>query len=712
MVLAPLLLATRVLVWHAYSGAEERALEEAIRRYAQVHRVPVQAVGVPYGSLADKLKAAVPRGHGPDLFIAAHDVVGEWSRLGLLQPLSEALIPPDVRTGLLPQTLAPLSAQGSLWGLPLSFKSLLLFYRPDLTPAAPGATDELLALCRRFREEGRGRFGLVYDAGNFFYHAVWLHGFGGAIIPPGATRPRLDTPEQLLAMRFLAGLIERRDIPEETSTAVVAQLFNQGRAATAISGPWFLSQLEPGVPYQVAPLPRVSPTGRPAASLTTIEAGFVNPHGAVAEAAAFLRYLVGPEAARLRALVGRQAVTTAATWQEAEVQRDPVLAALHAQAGALVPSDSRPEMRAFWEAGQFALRQVLRGEAPERALQKAGQQLDMLLLPLPGPASTRPYLLLSLFACAAAALLLWQRARGPALSAIWRSRSAYLYLLPTSVAMVAVVFVPFLVGAAMSLMALLPDGRFRFVGLANFLDILLCRHTPFTSPLSFYYTLAVTVLWTVLNVGLHVLIGGTLALLLRDPLLRLRAVYRMLLIVPWAVPNYITALIWKGMFNQQFGAVSGLLAWLGVTPIPWFSGFFTALSANVATNVWLGFPFMMVVALGNLAQIPREVEEAALLDGAGWSQRLRHIVLPLLLPLMVPQVILGAVWTFNMFNIVFLVSGGEPDGATDILVSQAYRWAFTRGHRYGYAAAYAVLIFLVLLWQSKLLRRWSERGAS
>jgi arabinogalactan oligomer/maltooligosaccharide transport system permease protein len=110
-----------------------------------------------------------------------------------------------------------------------------------------------------------------------------------------------------------------------------------------------------------------------------------------------------------------------------------------------------------------------------------------------------------------------------------------------------------------------------------------------------------------------------------------------------------------------------------------------------------------------LAQIPSELEEAAMLDGASRWQRLRHVVLPLLLPAMLPSVILGAVWTFNMFNVVFLVSGGEPDGATDILVSQAYRWAFTRGHRYGFAAAYAVLIFLILIIQSALTRRLTDR---
>jgi arabinogalactan oligomer/maltooligosaccharide transport system permease protein len=207
------------------------------------------------------------------------------------------------------------------------------------------------------------------------------------------------------------------------------------------------------------------------------------------------------------------------------------------------------------------------------------------------------------------------------------------------------------------------------------------------------------------DVALHVLIGVTLALLLRDPLLKLRGVYRVILIVPWAVPNYITALIWKGMFQRQFGAINGLLAAVGLHPISWFSRFWTAFAANVATNVWLGFPFMMVVTLGALSRIPKELEEAAALDGATRWQRLRHVTLPLLKPALLPSVLLGAVWTFNMFNIVFLVSGGEPDGATDILVSQAYRWAFTRGHRYGYAAAYAVLIFAILAAQTFFAQR-------
>jgi arabinogalactan oligomer/maltooligosaccharide transport system permease protein len=203
---------------------------------------------------------------------------------------------------------------------------------------------------------------------------------------------------------------------------------------------------------------------------------------------------------------------------------------------------------------------------------------------------------------------------------------------------------------------------------------------------------------------------------LREPWVRLRAGWRAALILPWAVPNYITALIWRTMFDAQYGAVNALLGLVSgqghPASIDWFGSFSAAFCANLATNTWLGFPFMMVVTLGALQSIPREMEEAAEVDGASYLGRLRHVVWPLLRPALLPAVVLGSVWTFNMFNVVYLVSAGEPDGATEILISQAYRWAFSRGNMYGYAAAYAVIIFFVLLAYSRGTHRLMRRSVA
>ena len=285
-------------------------------------------------------------------------------------------------------------------------------------------------------------------------------------------------------------------------------------------------------------------------------------------------------------------------------------------------------------------------------------------------------------------------------------RAAYTYVAPALVGLSVLILVPFVVGFGLAFTRH-DHGTFTWVGLQNFVHILASEGYGWTHPLSFYYTLVVTIVWTALNVFLHAAIGLGLALILREPTLRLRGIYRVMLIVPWAVPNYITALVWKGMFNKQYGLVNHLIGLGGIEPVGWFSTFAKAFTANLTTNTWLGFPFMMLVALGALQSIPRDLYEAAEVDGASRWDQFRQITLPLLKPAMFPAIILGSIWTFNMFNIIYLVSGGQPNNSTDILITEAYRWAFERD-RYGYAAAYSVLIFIILLGYSTLTNRMTR----
>jgi arabinogalactan oligomer/maltooligosaccharide transport system permease protein len=328
--------------------------------------------------------------------------------------------------------------------------------------------------------------------------------------------------------------------------------------------------------------------------------------------------------------------------------------------------------------------------------------------PLPEPRSPR-FILLGLgFAVLLGAVALLRKAQEPELRRRLRaSLPAYAYVAHAFVAVLLLVVAPLVIGALTSFFA----GRGRdlsFVGLANYADILGARGGELFAPGSFWLVLAVTLLWTAGNLVLHVALGVSIALVLSRITGPMSRLYRVLLILPWAVPSYVTALAWKGMFHRQFGAVNALLVAVGVEPISWFARFGTAFSANLATNAWLGFPFMMVVTLGALTAIPKETYEAAAVDGAGPLDRLRFITLPMIRPVLVPAVAMGAVWTFNMFNVIFLVSGGEPDGTTEILVSEAYRWAFTRSSQYGYAAAYAVLIFGILLLGTRLMSPWLE----
>jgi arabinogalactan oligomer/maltooligosaccharide transport system permease protein len=264
-------------------------------------------------------------------------------------------------------------------------------------------------------------------------------------------------------------------------------------------------------------------------------------------------------------------------------------------------------------------------------------------------------------------------------------------VLPSLLAMAAVVAYPlgYNVYLAFRNMSLYRFRDHTFVGLEQFRLIL-------TEPV-FYTTLAKSLAWTGVNVFFHVTIGVFLAMLLSGPV-RGRTLFRTLLILPWAMPQYISALTWRGMFNYEYGAVNLILTkWLHLPAIPWLTDPFWAFVAPILTNIWLGFPFMMIVALGGLTAIPRELYEAADLDGANPWDKFIHITLPQLMPVLVPAVLLGTIWTFNNTLVIWLVSnGGQPADQTHILVTYIYKVAFTYT-RYSYAAAFSVVAFLLLL---------------
>ncbi len=696
--------AAEITLWHAWRGDERAVLESIGQDFQTAHPGDhVELVFVPYESLASKLEAAVPRGNGPDLFIFAHERLEDWVATGIVRPMP----PSSMTTSALERAL---SVDGSTYGWPLASKCLALFYNRTLVPNPPETTDELLAIAQRLQTDDS--WGFAWEATSAYQNAAWMHGFGGGVFQLGAVK--LDSVENRAAFGFIQGLSALG--PAEPSGALITQLFNDGRVAMVPNGPWFLGEIEPkdrgGPDFAVAPLPRVTETGLPAAPYLTVEALFLaggpTPDPARdALTGEFAAYLQSPEVARRRALEGRQIVPGVTI-------EDPVLSAFQAASLDAVPMPTTPAMAQTWEPLARAFRRLSRGAAtPEQAAAEA--QTTWLIVSRPAAQTTdgRPFAVI--LAALALAGLAWVGRRAYTARA-WRHWQEYLWIAPGGLAVALLVVAPFLVGASVSLFEIegtASDGSWRFIGFAHFLDILLARDFPLsdrsTRALSFWYTLTVTIIWTVANVILHVGIGVFLAMMLREPWVRLRGVTRALLILPWAVPNYITALAWKGMFHQQFGAINALLGLLGIAPVSWFAQWSTAFAANVATNTWLGFPFMMVVTLGALSSVPREVEEAAEMDGASGWQRFWLVTLPMLKPALLPAVILGSVWTFNMFNVIYLVSGGEPDGSTDILVSQAYRWAFTRGHRYGYGAAYAVIIFGVMLVQSRVLNRLAGR---
>lgn len=235
------------------------------------------------------------------------------------------------------------------------------------------------------------------------------------------------------------------------------------------------------------------------------------------------------------------------------------------------------------------------------------------------------------------------------------------------------------------------SGENMFVGVDNYIRV-------FTQPVlqvaGFFQVFWQTILWTVINVSFHVGLGLGLALLLNRHL-RLKGVYRALIVLPWAIPQIVSLAVWRTELNQEFGMVNQLLSIVGINGPSWMTDPFWNFFAMVMVNVWLGVPFMMVLLLGGLQSIPGDLYEAAEIDGASSRQSFRHITLPLLRPVLVPSIILGTVWTFNNFNVPFVINQLELE-TSDTLVTGLFRAAF-QYNRYGFAGAYAFVIFIILL---------------
>jgi len=215
-----------------------------------------------------------------------------------------------------------------------------------------------------------------------------------------------------------------------------------------------------------------------------------------------------------------------------------------------------------------------------------------------------------------------------------------------------------------------------------------------------------TVIFSVLTVAFTLVIGLVLASVVQWEALKGRAVYRVLLILPYAVPAFISILIFKGLFNQSFGEINMVLnSIFGISPT-WFSDPFLAKTMVLIVNTWLGFPYMMILCMGLLKSIPDDLYEASAIDGSNFMSNFTRITLPMMIKPMTPLLIASFAFNFNNFVMIQLLTQGgpnmigtsEPAGYTDLLVSYTYRIAFegSGGQDFGLASAIATLIFLLV----------------
>jgi len=273
-----------------------------------------------------------------------------------------------------------------------------------------------------------------------------------------------------------------------------------------------------------------------------------------------------------------------------------------------------------------------------------------------------------------------------------RNRFAYTLVLPSVVLLMLLNLLPLAEGVITSLQnQLLTDpNRDAFVGFQHYYDALFVES-------DFWGSLGKTCVWTVGSVAGGYVVGLALALLLNLDI-RFRNFFRAIFLIPWVMPDVVGALIWKWLYNDDYGVINYLLrqAHLIHGSIHWISSVQTAMLSVILVQVWKLYPLMTVVLLAALQNVPKELHEAAALDGAGRLQRFWYVTLPLIRTSSISITLLAGIWTFQNFDLVYLLTGGGPSQATMVLPTFIYQQAFFVLNM-GYATALGVLLLLVIL---------------
>ncbi len=235
---------------------------------------------------------------------------------------------------------------------------------------------------------------------------------------------------------------------------------------------------------------------------------------------------------------------------------------------------------------------------------------------------------------------------------------------------------------------------FTIIGLDNYIRALFVFDSGFLS------ALLATILWTVVSMVLQLVIAFVLASFLNIQKLKPRKLYKTLLMFPWAMPGYVSILLWKtGMFNSQFGLLNQWMEALGQETVRWLSSDVSAFICCTIVNLWLALPFMIMIMDGAMQSIDKSYYESAMLDGANWFQRTFSITVPAIRPIIAPAVIITIFTTFKQFDVVYLLTqaaGAKTGSDFHTILTYAYENAFVTNN-YGYSSAISMIIFVLLL---------------
>jgi multiple sugar transport system substrate-binding protein len=634
----------------------------------------------------------------------------EFAAAGWIRPLDEL---ENEAGDFFPQVLRADRLDGRLYALPLFVDVGMLYYRRDLVAQPPRDLDQLRDRALELVRSGRTRYGFVWQGARyeglvtvFLEH---LTAFGGRILDENGS-VRVDEPAGLRALEFMRDSVRSGLVPQAAlawQEEAVRFAFQNGEAVFMRNWPYAYpllgdsSRSPVAGQVAVAALP-AGPGGQPAAALggarLAVNARSAHPTAALA----LVRFLTAPEQVLQRAQLAGQYPARRSLYQDERLARALAvpLADVRAIVERAVPRPVTPLYAELSAALQVQLHAALTEQkAPAAALAEAAAHMRAVLAQAtarpPGRASAGrlPWMLLLAVVVGGAVTFVWirKRRREPAPPPPERSdRALALTLLaPALVVIAAVGLAPLLWTVWESLhrhdLRLPALGR-PFVGLANYGDLLGSDR--------FWSALAHTAAFAAITVAAEIVLGMVLALALHQ-VTRGRGFLRTTVLLPWALPTVVAALVWQFMF-ADVGVVNRMLVQTGLTSAgpAWFSHSTLAWIPLLLADVWKTTPFVALLLLAGLQSIDERLYEAARTDGAGRMSQFLHITLPLLRPALLVVLVFRSLDAFRVFDLVYVLTGGGPGTATEPVA--LYTFASLMQHlRFGYGSALSVVVFVL-----------------
>lgn len=707
-----------IQLWHQMIYSHREVLKTLVEDFEQKN--PEVKVNVTYREteeLRSAFQSSAMAGSGPELIYGPSDQVGPFATMGLIRPLDT-----EIEESFLNEfdQLAKVKFNQKIYMLGGSVGNfLMVIYNKNIIDKVPDNLDDFVALAKKATKDFNGdgkidQYGLVFNYTEPFFFVPWIDGFGEHFMK-NDIEPNLNSKSIVSAFSLIRDLKDvHKVIPTECDYEMANSLFKEGKAAMLINGDWSWGDYQSaGIKFGIAKFPKINSTNLWPAPLVGTTGYSLNSkikqQKNLEAAKKLLKFLTGFDAQK-RFTEKLSIYPSRFDVRELELVRNNEILKDAAEIMAVgKPMPVVPEVRAVWDSLRGQYQSVLAGTlAPEAAAIKSQEEAKKQIKNMNEVLESDWTLyLIYLFALSAIIFVVAKIIKSfPDFLKEFKTANKfpYLMMLPAFFSIFSVIVYPFFYNVALSFsnFSLKTFNDWKLVGIHHYASVL--------NDSKFYEIFLKTLIWTFSNVFFHVVIGIFLAVLI-EQMMPKKSFWRTLLIIPWAVPQYITALTWRGMFNQEYGPINIFLQeYLKLSPIQWLTDPWLTFSACILTNVWLGFPFMMIVALGGLQSISPDLYESAKIDGANAWQRFVHITWPMLKPVMMPAALLGLIWTFNTLNVIWLVSNsGEPADQTHILVSYVYKAAFNL-YRYGYAAALSMIIFLILIVMSVLVNRLNKKG--